>query len=275
MLCHTIEVKEVTHMNNYTIGQYIQSLRKKQGLTQKELGDRLGISFQAVSKWENGETLPDTGILLALADILETTTDKILSAGQLIIKTNKFIDISKIKEGLHRLYSLKSYFGETNEIYQSAIEGVNKRLNIDFESRMSDDDAFEELLAEIVIHYLMDGFSIDIEDVKKHIRSRKLRNIVKKYIGDDEDMDKLREYERPELFHQIRAIRDEFKDVSILYLLPGDYIRMDTKKDYWCTQIECSDHCLGIAVDEKHIYVFSYQENGVNQTLVHTESIKQ
>ena len=68
-------------MDNLKIGQYIQSQRKKAGLTQKELADKLNISFQAVSKWENGDTLPDTGILLDLCDILGTTADKLLNAG--------------------------------------------------------------------------------------------------------------------------------------------------------------------------------------------------
>ena len=41
-------------MDNLKIGQYIQSQRKTIGLTQKDLADKLNISFQAVSKWENG-----------------------------------------------------------------------------------------------------------------------------------------------------------------------------------------------------------------------------
>ena len=72
--------------NNLAIGQYIQFLRKQKNLSQKELAHSLGCSFQAVSKWETGENLPDAGILLELADILNTTTDKILSAGNLILE---------------------------------------------------------------------------------------------------------------------------------------------------------------------------------------------
>ena len=52
-------------MDTLKIGQYIQHLRKAAGMTQKELAEKLNISFQAVSKWENGDTLPDTGILHA------------------------------------------------------------------------------------------------------------------------------------------------------------------------------------------------------------------
>lgn len=41
-------------MDNLKIGNYIQSLRKAKKLTQKELAEKLNISFQAVSKWETG-----------------------------------------------------------------------------------------------------------------------------------------------------------------------------------------------------------------------------
>ena len=41
-------------MDTLKIGHYIQHLRKAAGMTQKELAEKLNISFQAVSKWENG-----------------------------------------------------------------------------------------------------------------------------------------------------------------------------------------------------------------------------
>ena len=44
-------------MDTLKIGRYIQRLRKSSGMTQKDLAERLNISFQAVSKWENGDTL--------------------------------------------------------------------------------------------------------------------------------------------------------------------------------------------------------------------------
>ena len=45
----------------------IQTYRKKSGMTQEELANKLGVSFQAVSKWENAKSLPD--ILLSLIHI--------------------------------------------------------------------------------------------------------------------------------------------------------------------------------------------------------------
>jgi|GEM_PF-6515506 len=44
-------------------GQRIRDRRKDQGLTQEEPGTALGVTAQAVSKWENGESAPDVGIL--------------------------------------------------------------------------------------------------------------------------------------------------------------------------------------------------------------------
>ena len=67
-------------INPQKVGEQIARLRKAKELTQIQLGERLNISFQSVSKWERGETLPDTSILTDLADILETTVDSILRA---------------------------------------------------------------------------------------------------------------------------------------------------------------------------------------------------
>ena len=44
-------------VDSIRIGQYIASLRKAKGLTQNDLGERLGVSYQAVSKWERGVSL--------------------------------------------------------------------------------------------------------------------------------------------------------------------------------------------------------------------------
>ena len=54
-------------MNDYPIGETIRTLRTSQGLSQKELGDALDISTQAVSKWETGAAIPDTLMLPQIA----------------------------------------------------------------------------------------------------------------------------------------------------------------------------------------------------------------
>lgn len=61
-----------------TLGQRIALLRKGRGLTQEDVAGRLGISAQAVSKWENDVTCPDISLLPALADLLEVSVDALL-----------------------------------------------------------------------------------------------------------------------------------------------------------------------------------------------------
>jgi len=93
-------------------GKYIQTLRKQHGWSQKELADKLNVSFQAVSKWERDDNLPDSGVLLYLAKLLNTTTDKILSGGSTVMQRSKRVSISDEKEGFYSLSSMNYFFGE-------------------------------------------------------------------------------------------------------------------------------------------------------------------
>lgn len=66
-------------MNQEKIGQFIKQIREENHLTQKELADRLGVTFQAVSKWENGKNVPDIAILKQISDEFHVNIDEILS----------------------------------------------------------------------------------------------------------------------------------------------------------------------------------------------------
>ena len=61
-----------------TIGKRIALLRKEKGLTQEELANHMGVSPQAVSKWENDQTCPDISALPKLARLLGVTVDELL-----------------------------------------------------------------------------------------------------------------------------------------------------------------------------------------------------
>lgn len=65
-------------IDNIGIGNKILLLRKRNGFTQEELAEKLEISAQAISKWENGHTLPETALLPALARLLNSSIDSIL-----------------------------------------------------------------------------------------------------------------------------------------------------------------------------------------------------
>ena len=64
---------------NETIGSRIAGARKAKGMTQEELANILGVSSQAVSKWENDASCPDISLLPRLAKELGLTTDELLT----------------------------------------------------------------------------------------------------------------------------------------------------------------------------------------------------
>ena len=64
---------------NETIGSRIAKFRKARGMTQEELANQLGVSSQAVSKWENDASCPDISLLPQLSKVLGITTDQLLT----------------------------------------------------------------------------------------------------------------------------------------------------------------------------------------------------
>lgn len=69
-------------LNSIKVGNFIMEKRKAAGMTQQMLADRLNVSFQAVSKWENGTSYPNIEILRDLAIVLGVSADEILSGSE-------------------------------------------------------------------------------------------------------------------------------------------------------------------------------------------------
>ncbi len=65
-------------LDKAAFGQFLAALRKEQGLTQKQLAAKLFVSDKAVSKWERGLSIPDTALLIPLAEALGVTVTELL-----------------------------------------------------------------------------------------------------------------------------------------------------------------------------------------------------
>ena len=87
------------------IGKFISVCRKEKNITQNELAEKLGISDRAISKWENGNCLPDSSLYEPLCNILEITINE-LFAGKKI----KDEDYKKVAdENLMQMLKYKLY----------------------------------------------------------------------------------------------------------------------------------------------------------------------
>lgn len=79
-------------MNQEKIGQFIKDIRIKNKLTQKEFAEKFGVTYQAVSKWENGKNIPDLSIIkqicsdynISLEELLDGTTKETIKNKKLI-----------------------------------------------------------------------------------------------------------------------------------------------------------------------------------------------
>ena len=75
-------------MDQIKIGKFIAECRKKNNLTQMQLAEKLNITDRAISKWENGETMPDSSIMLDLCNELKISVNELLS-GEMINMESK------------------------------------------------------------------------------------------------------------------------------------------------------------------------------------------
>lgn len=64
--------------SNFIFPQRLKKLRKEKGLTQKELGERLGVKQNTFTNWENGKREPTLENVVKLAKLFKTTTDFLL-----------------------------------------------------------------------------------------------------------------------------------------------------------------------------------------------------
>lgn len=94
-------------MNQERIGKFIAEIRKQKKLTQEQLSEKLGVSINAVSKWERGICLMDMSLLKPLSEILGVSVNEIL-AGELIKEEDLKNKTEENIINLAELYDLKS-----------------------------------------------------------------------------------------------------------------------------------------------------------------------
>ena len=91
-------------MDQIKIGKFIAECRKKNNLTQMQLAEKLNITDRAISKWENGKTMPDSAIMLDLCNELKISVNELLSGEKIEMENydkkaeENFIELQKEKE---------------------------------------------------------------------------------------------------------------------------------------------------------------------------------
>ena len=120
-----------------TIGMRIQQARKQKGFTQSELADKLYVSAQAVSKWENDQASPDITMLSSLSEILGVTIDYLIN-GKKESETVLKVDEKKNIEDM--IFKVKILDGETKVnvnlplVLLTVVKDLDSLVSVDNES---------------------------------------------------------------------------------------------------------------------------------------------
>lgn len=138
------------------IADRLIKLRKKYGYSQEELADKLGLSRQAVSKWERAEASPDTDNLICLAKLYGVSLDELLS-------TDEDVD-TIVKEQVKK--------DESAGVHISDKDGSRIDIN-DKGVRLTDDDGSTLVVDNDGIH----GYDKDGKEVKRHHLDKTLKII--------------------------------------------------------------------------------------------------
>ena len=115
-------------MDQIKIGKFIAERRKSVNLTQMQLAEKLNITDRAISKWENGKSMPDSSIMLELCDVLKITVNDLLSGEVVTMKDynkeleNNLLEMIKQKEQADkRLLSVEVFIGITATVVLFAL----------------------------------------------------------------------------------------------------------------------------------------------------------
>lgn len=90
-------------MDQEKIGKFIAECRKEQNYTQAVLAEKLGITDRAISKWENGKSMPDVSIMLKLCNLLKISVNELLTGEHIAMDDYK----EKAEENLIELQEKK------------------------------------------------------------------------------------------------------------------------------------------------------------------------
>ena len=112
-------------MNQEKIGKFISLSRKNKRLTQEQLAEKLGVSINAVSKWERGLNLPDVSLMEKLCEVLDFTLNELFAGEKL---TNEEMVRKSEKNIMSLMMTLKQL--RIVEVFTQILIGVGIALTI-------------------------------------------------------------------------------------------------------------------------------------------------
>jgi len=243
----------------------IFELRSKKGLSQDELAERVFVTRQAVSRWENGETVPNTETLKLLSKEFDVSINTLLGSPRKLVcqccgMPLEDENISKEKDGFLNEEYCKWCYADGEYLYHD----------------------MDDLIDVCVSHMASD--EISEEDVRSYLKETLPKlNYWKRYkeLAGDGAFEKFKET----LIGEINELNIEgMPHLTKLNALVGSYVNLeyrlpngnmvkilDDNTTYLGNQLECEfggGRCFGVVCNMEFILVCTYEENGENPEVV-------
>ena len=243
----------------------ILELRNKAGLSQDELAEKVFVTRQAVSRWENGETTPNTETLKLLSKLFDVSINTLLGAPRQMIcqccgMPLEDSNISKEKDGFFNEDYCKWCYADGEYMYHD----MDDLIDVCVENMTS-----EEFSPDQVRAYLKDMLpKLDYWKTYKNLAGAEKFDEFKRKLMDE--INELHIEGMPKV-EKLNALVGGY--VNLTYRLPnGNEVEfLDDGVTYLGNQLECEfggDRCFGIVANMDFILVSTYEESGENPELV-------
>ena len=175
-----------------SIGENIKSLREERKLTQEQVAEGLGISFQAVSAWERDEYKPDTDKLIRLAELLDVSVSALVEEKHKVFKTREtiynwehmktYVKTTAKNFKLHNTlkaidYAVKAHEGQKRK--RSAVPYIYHPLNLACHA-LSMDLTEDEVIAACMLHDVVEDCGKKLEDLPVNDETKELVRLLTK-----------------------------------------------------------------------------------------------
>lgn len=189
------------------IGRKISGLRKEQNMTQMELADKLGISFQAVSNWERGNTMPDISKLPELAEIFHVTTDELLGEASGLVRSAAKGEMEQYME--ENLVTVEEFTQAAPLLPPSQAEaGFEKLTEQKPHLRLKDIDDIlpfisREVVDELALKY---ADSPDLGEIAHFVSESVLEQIAEKQVAGGKNIEDIAPFLSKEYINQLALV---------------------------------------------------------------------
>ena len=225
-------------MNPEKVGKFIKKLRKDNNLTQKDLADKYGVTYQAVSKWENGINLPDVSLIREMSKDFNISVEDILD-GEINNKQRKdnkityiaiiiglilliIIAVLLINNRNNKSFDFKTFSSSCSEFKVSGSIAYNKNKSSIYINNINycgGDDETEYKEIQCNLYETNDNSNIKISSCKSDSGNIKLDEYLSNVeLNIDDYNQACSKYSDESLYLEINATRNDNKVIT--YKIP-------------------------------------------------------